>query len=65
MVNSVFESKILFQNPTYLSGKELELNEYQCLSSETDCRVNFNLNMNTGSGFETISSSKYNCEWDF
>lgn len=60
-----FLSKVLFQNPTYLSWKEIEVNEYTCLTSETDCKVNYNLNMNTGSWFEIVNASKYNCEWNF
>ncbi len=60
-----FSSKIIFQNPTYLSGKEIENNEYTCLDSETDCKVNYNLNINTWSWFEIVNTSKYNCEWDF
>lgn len=60
-----FSSKILFQNPTYLSWKELEVIEYTCFTSETDCKVNYNLNINTGSWFEMVNTSKYNCEWNF
>lgn len=60
-----FSWKILFQSPTYLESKEIEKDQYHCLSSQTDCKVNYNLNINTGSGFTTISTTKYNCEWDF
>ncbi|MDD5769630.1 MAG: PKD domain-containing protein [Candidatus Gracilibacteria bacterium] len=60
-----FTIKLLFQNPTYLSEKNQEISEYNCLTSETDCKVNFNLNGDFGSGLITIPNTKYNCEWNF
>lgn len=61
----IFSWKIIFQNPTYLNEKDKDVENYNCSSTQTDCRVNYNLNIDFWSWFESILSSKYNCEWNF
>lgn len=65
--NNVLEHqiKLLFQSPSYLLEKDKEVENYNCDRSKTDCKVNFNLNIDEWSGFKSISTSKYECIWDF
>jgi len=66
--NNIFpyQIKLLFQSPSYLLEKnQTEVLNYNCDSSKTDCKVNFNLNIDEWSWFKSISTSKYICEWDF
>jgi len=60
------ETKIEFQSPSYLIEKDSEnILNYNCDQSKTDCKVNFNILMNNSWSFSNISTSKYNCEWNF
>ncbi len=63
--NQKINTKINFQSPSYLLDKEKDTNIYYCDNSKTDCKVNFNLQMNIWSWFLNISNTKYNCEWNF
>lgn len=59
-----WEIKILFQSPSYLLENDLEKEEYNCDTSKTDCKVNFNTNIDEWNWFTSIWT-KYICEWDF
>lgn len=61
----LYQIKLLFQSPSYLLEKDIETQNYNCDNSKTDCKVNFNLNIDEWSWFKSISTSKYICEWDF
>ncbi len=58
--------KLLFQSPSYLLEKDQTwVILYNCDTSKTDCKVNLNLNIDEWTWFESISTSKYECIWDF
>lgn len=62
---TVFSTKFLFQSPTYLLEKEDEnIYAFTCDTSQSECRVNFNLNIDEGGGYKTIGT-KYICQWNF
>lgn len=57
--------KLLFQSPTYfLESMDESGDMFHCDSSKTDCKANFNLNIDEGNGWKTLGT-KYICEWDF
>lgn len=60
-----YQIKLLFQSPSYLLEKDIEPQNYNCDNSKTDCKVNFNLNIDEWIWFKSILTSKYICEWDF
>ncbi len=61
----LFPTKVLFQSPTYLLEKENEnTQKFTCDTTQTECRVNYNLEINEWSWFKSIGT-KYICEWDF
>lgn len=60
-----FPTQFVFQSPTYLLEKDLaNINTFNCDTTQTECRVNFNLNIDEGSGWKAIGT-KYVCQWDF
>ncbi len=60
-----FPIQLTFQSPTYLLEKDIaNINTFNCDISQTECRVNFNLNINEGLGWKSIWT-KYWCQWDF
>ncbi|MDD4151374.1 MAG: lamin tail domain-containing protein, partial [Candidatus Gracilibacteria bacterium] len=63
--NPLPEIKILFQSPSYLlETEDVESTIFNCDRTKSDCKVNYNLNMNSGSGFVSISNI-YECLWNF
>lgn len=59
-----YKVSLFFQSPSYLLEKVDEEKNYNCDTSKTDCKANFNLNIDEWSWFKTIWT-KYICEWDF
>lgn len=60
-----FSVKLAFQSPTYLLQKENPLsNLFSCDTSQKECRVNYQLLVDEGSGEKSLSS-QYVCAWDF
>lgn len=63
--NPLPEIKILFQSPSYLlETEDVESTIFNCDRTKSDCKVNYNLNMNSWSGFVSISNI-YECLWNF
>lgn len=61
----LFPTRIIFQSPTYLLEKEeVNIQYFTCDTSQKECRVNYNWEINEWTGFKTISS-QYTCVWDF
>lgn len=59
-----FQTKLLFQSPTYFLESDSDSNIFNCDSSKTDCKVNFNLNIDFWSWFVSIPSN-YECLFNF
>lgn len=62
--NFPYRVNLLFQSPSYLLEKVDEEKDYNCDSSKTECKANFNLNIDEWSWFKSIWTN-YICEWDF
>lgn len=57
--------KIIFQNPSYLLEKTQEnVNIFNCDNTQTECKVNYNLEVNEWDGYKSVWT-KYICEWNF
>lgn len=57
--------KNTFQNPTYFIQKEENLSEYNCDTSKTECKANFNLQIDNSWSLSDIDEKNYTCLWDF
>jgi hypothetical protein len=44
--NTSFDIQLIFQNPSYILQKEEILPQYICDPAQTECRVNYNLEIN-------------------
>lgn len=63
--NFSYETDILFQSPSYLLEKDdSESTIFNCDRTKTDCKVNFNLNIDFWSWFVSVPSD-YECNWGF
>jgi hypothetical protein len=50
-----FPIQLTFQSPTYLLEKDhLNISTFNCDITQTECRVNFNLNIDEGLGWKAV-----------
>lgn len=63
--NFTYETKLLFQSPSYVLEKDdSEATIFNCDRTKSDCKVNYNLNIDLGNWFESIPTD-YECQWNF
>lgn len=60
-----WDIKFAFQSPSYLLEKDVEQDFYTCDSSQTDCKVNFQILLSSSWSEWKSPSTNYVCEWDF
>lgn len=56
--------KHIFQNPSYILERDSLQSTYTCDPSYSECRVNFNLQINIDGVYKDIPT-RYSCLWDF
>ncbi len=62
--NIDLDIRLIFQNPSYILEKDIQSEKYTCDSNQTECRVNYNLEINEAGSYKAIGT-KYFCQWDF